>query len=329
MLYPVPSTAATLQAADAVDRRLRRRRHARRAAAGTRYRLLALTSESERARRRCARPACCRLIGDLDEPATLQRLGRPGRCGAAPCAAGAARQASTRARCTCCTRSPARAACGASSTPARPASTATATASASTRRGARNAQTDRARRRVDAERRLRWYGRAMHARVTLLRIPGIYAPTGRAAIRASALRAGRRCLVPRRRCLHEPHPCRRPGARLRRGAGARLGRSAWCTSATTRDMKMGDYFDLAADLCRLPRPPRISAQQAVEQLSPASLSFMRESRRLVNRRLKRELRLRLRYPTVAEGPRCALDASERLRCLSRAARSSCDRPPAP
>jgi hypothetical protein len=33
-------------------------------------------------------------------------------------------------------------------------------------------------------------------------------------------------------------------------------------------------------------------------MEPALLSFMSESRRLDNRRLKRELRLRLQYPTV-------------------------------
>jgi nucleoside-diphosphate-sugar epimerase len=67
------------------------------------------------------------------------------------------------------------------------------------------------------------------------------------------------------------------------------------------ELRMGDYFDLAADLCGLPRPPRISRAEAATQLSPLQLSFMSESRRLDNRRLKHELRLRLRYPIVAEG----------------------------
>ncbi|MGL6109526.1 MAG: SDR family NAD(P)-dependent oxidoreductase, partial [Rubrivivax sp.] len=67
------------------------------------------------------------------------------------------------------------------------------------------------------------------------------------------------------------------------------------------ELRMGEYFDLAADLCRLPRPPRISRAQALEQLPPMQMSFMSESRRLDNQRLKRELKLRLRYPTVAEG----------------------------
>ncbi len=62
---------------------------------------------------------------------------------------------------------------------------------------------------------------------------------------------------------------------------------------------MADYFDLVADRKGLPRPPRITRQQAREMIEPTLLSFMSESRRIDNRRLKRELRLRLRYPTVA------------------------------
>jgi hypothetical protein len=66
-------------------------------------------------------------------------------------------------------------------------------------------------------------------------------------------------------------------------------------------LKMGAYFDLAADLAGLPRPLRITRAQAREQISPMLLSFMSESRQLANRRLKHELRLRLQYPTVHEG----------------------------
>jgi nucleoside-diphosphate-sugar epimerase len=67
------------------------------------------------------------------------------------------------------------------------------------------------------------------------------------------------------------------------------------------DLRMGEYFDLAADLCGLPRPPRLSRADAAARLSPMQLSFMGESRRLLNGRLRRELKLRLRYPTVAQG----------------------------
>jgi nucleoside-diphosphate-sugar epimerase len=66
-------------------------------------------------------------------------------------------------------------------------------------------------------------------------------------------------------------------------------------------LKMGDYFDLVADHCGLPRPPRLSRAEASERIPSSLLSFMNESRRLSNQRLKTELRFKLRYPTVRDG----------------------------
>ena len=107
------------------------------------------------------------------------------------------------------------------------------------------------------------------------------------------------------------------GTRTSRGRTAMTNRiAAICVAALHRGLpqrvihasddttlKMGAYFDLAADLLGMPRPPRLGRDEAARVLSPLQLSFMSESRRLVNRRLKRELRVRLRYPTVAEGLR--------------------------
>jgi hypothetical protein len=64
---------------------------------------------------------------------------------------------------------------------------------------------------------------------------------------------------------------------------------------------MGAWFDALADAFALPRPPRISRAEAAKVLPPMQWSFMRESRRLINTRMKRELKLRLHYPTVAVG----------------------------
>jgi nucleoside-diphosphate-sugar epimerase len=67
-------------------------------------------------------------------------------------------------------------------------------------------------------------------------------------------------------------------------------------------MKMGDYFDLVADRAGLPRPPRIARAAADAGAIPeALLSFMRESRRLSNARMKSELGVKLRFPSVREG----------------------------
>jgi len=160
--------------------------------------------------------------------------------------------------------------------------------------------TDRARRRVDAEARVRWYGRALGASVSVLRIPGIYAgdrpgghPRERLARGTPVLAADDDVYTNH---IHADDLARACVAALHRGLPQRV----FHTSDDT-EMKMGDYFDLAADLCGLPRPPRITRQQAGEQMSAVQLSFMSESRRLDSSRLKRELRLSLRYPTVSEG----------------------------
>ena len=69
------------------------------------------------------------------------------------------------------------------------------------------------------------------------------------------------------------------------------------------EMKMGQWFDAIADAHHLPRPPRVSWEEAEARIAPMLLSFMSESRRLSNLRMKRELRARLRYPT----PQAMLD----------------------
>ena len=163
-----------------------------------------------------------------------------------------------------------------------------------------NPATDRARRRVDAESRLRWYGRAFGARVTLLRIPGIYASDREGGHPRGRLARGTPVLAPEvdvyTNHIHADDLARACVAALHRGAPQRV--LHVCDNTT---LKMGDYFDLAADLCGMARPRRIGIEQARAELSPMQLSFMGESRRLSNARLKRELRLRLRYPTVSQG----------------------------
>ena len=160
--------------------------------------------------------------------------------------------------------------------------------------------TDRAQRRVDAEQRLRWYGRAFGVAVTLLRIPGIYAadrpgghPRERLARGAPVLDAAHDVYTNH---IHADDLARACVAALHRGAPQRV-----LHVSDDTEMKMGDYFDLVADLDGVARPRRISRADAEAQLSPMQMSFMGESRRLINTRLKRELRLRLRYPTARQG----------------------------
>ncbi len=158
--------------------------------------------------------------------------------------------------------------------------------------------TTRALRRADAEARVRWFGRRSGVRVSILRIPGIYEPDRP----LERLRRGTPVLAAAddvyTNHIHADDLARACVAALVRGLPQRV-----VHASDDTEMKMGDYFDLAADIAGLPRPPRVARGEAAGVLSPMQLSFMGESRRLVNRRLKRELRLGLRYPTVREGLR--------------------------
>ncbi|MDB5743341.1 MAG: NAD-dependent epimerase/dehydratase [Polaromonas sp.] len=160
--------------------------------------------------------------------------------------------------------------------------------------------TPRSQRRVFAEGQVRLFGRATATPVHILRIPGIYAadreggtPRGRLLKGTPVLQREDDVYTSH---IHADDLARACLAALWRGKPQRV--SNVCDDT---QLLMGDYFDLAADLYRLPRPPRIPRSTANKQLPLMLLSFMSESRRLDNRRMKEELGLALRYPTVHEG----------------------------
>jgi nucleoside-diphosphate-sugar epimerase len=155
-------------------------------------------------------------------------------------------------------------------------------------------ETGRARRRVAAETALRDWGVRNGVAVSILRVPGIYADD---RLPLDRLRKGTPALLPDEDSytnhIHADDLARIIATAMLR---ARPGRSYNCVDDSA--LKMGDYFDLVADRFGLPRAPRISREQAESQLPYTLMSFLRESRRIGNRRLKRELKIRLRFPTV-------------------------------
>ena len=160
--------------------------------------------------------------------------------------------------------------------------------------------TPRAQRRVDAERLLRSLGQRVGIPTTVLRIPGIYAPDRVGGTPRERLLRGTPVLLAQddvfTNHIHANDLARACWLAVWRTQGQR------CFNVSDdTELKMGDYFDLAADLFGLPRPPRIGRQEARSALPLALLSFMSESRRLDNRRMKTELGLRLRYATVRDG----------------------------
>ena len=175
--------------------------------------------------------------------------------------------------------------------------------------------TARGKRRVDAEERVRSLAKrprrasfVVHRaaarlnrrpahRVSILRAPGIYAadrlPLERLRRGDPVLRAVDDVFTNH---IHAEDLAVLTLRALLFGRGGRV-----FNAADDSQIKMGDYFELVADAFNLPRPPRLARAEAALRLSPMTLSFMSESRRLDNTRIKRELKMRLRYPSVAEG----------------------------
>ena len=155
-------------------------------------------------------------------------------------------------------------------------------------------QTPRALRRADAEARLRRFGRARRVAVSILRAPGIYAgdrlPLARLERGLPLLQEAEDIFTNHIHAVDLANIARRA---LAHGRPGRI-----YNAADESVLKMGEYFDLIADRFGLPRAPRLPRAEIVQRLTPAMLSFMGESRRLTNARIKRELGVRLEYPDV-------------------------------
>lgn len=169
-----------------------------------------------------------------------------------------------------------------------------------------NAQSPRAQRRLDAENRIRAWGKKNGVRTGILRVPGIYAED---RLPLDRLRAGTMAIASEEDSytnhIHADDLARIIVAALHNAKPNRV----YHTSDDS-ELKMGDYFDAVADACNLPRPPRLPRAEAERAVTPLLWSFMSESRRLKNTRMRRELKVTLRYPTVAEF------IAKNLRCAS-------------
>ena len=152
----------------------------------------------------------------------------------------------------------------------------------------------RALRRVDAEQVLRRWALRAKSRLAILRVPGIYAadrlPVERLKQGTPALNAADDVYTNH---IHADDLARIIALALFRAQSQRV-----YHTVDDSALKMGEYFDLVADAFGLPHPPRLPRSELAKQVSPMLLSFMSESRQLLNQRMKQELGVRLVYPTV-------------------------------
>ncbi len=154
----------------------------------------------------------------------------------------------------------------------------------------------RAERRVDAERVLRRWARHHEGKLSILRVPGIYAAD---RLPLERLRQGTPALLDAddvyTNHIHADDLAQIIALALFRALPLRV-----YHTVDDSALKMGDYFDQVANAFKLPLPPRVPRAELSKQVSPMLLSFMSESRRLSNQRMKTELGVRLRWPAVSD-----------------------------
>ena len=159
-----------------------------------------------------------------------------------------------------------------------------------------NAQTARAQRRIDAEQQIRSWATRNQVHASILRVPGIYAAD---RLPLDRLRTGTPAIVQEQDSytnhIHADDLARIVLAALHKAKPNRI-----YHASDDSQLKMGDYFDAVADAHHLPRPPRLTRAAVERAVSLMLWTFMSESRRLTNTRMKRELKIRLRYPAVAD-----------------------------
>ena len=163
-------------------------------------------------------------------------------------------------------------------------------------------QNARAQRRVAAENCLRTWARRSHSCLSILRVPGIYAAD---RLPLERLHKGTPALI-EADDVYTNHIHADDLAQLIRLALFRALPNRVYHAVDDSEMKMAAYFDLVADAFALPRPPRLPRAELAQQVSPVLLSFMSESRRMQNQRIKLELGARLRYASVVDGVAAAV-----------------------
>jgi nucleoside-diphosphate-sugar epimerase len=162
-----------------------------------------------------------------------------------------------------------------------------------------NALTSRAKRRLDAEMVLQEWGKRLGVAVVILRVTGIYGP-GRLPL--ARLRQGHPVL------REEESP---PTNRIHADdlaavcvAAAEKGKPGEIFNVSDgQPGTMSQFFNAAADLLGLPRPPRVSMDEARRVMAPMMLSYLTETRRMDNRKMRERLGVTLRYPDLESGLR--------------------------
>ena len=160
-----------------------------------------------------------------------------------------------------------------------------------------NPQTDRGRRRLDAENALREWANEYQVPYAILRVSGIYGPGRLTVVRfQKGVPQIREEQAPFSNRIHQDDL-----AMVCMAAAERAPNGAIYNVCDGHPSTMSHYFKSVAAAVGLPMPTEIDMELAQKELSSGMLSYLSESRRLSNAKLLQELDIRLQYPDLAAG----------------------------
>lgn len=155
--------------------------------------------------------------------------------------------------------------------------------------------TDRAKRRLNAEQTLKAWCERHQVSWVILRVPGIYALD---RLPLQRIKKG----IPMVRAIEAGWTNRIHADDLANVAKKAMENSSAngqiYNACDGKPSVMTDYFDRVADYAKLPRPPKITLSEAEDLLSPGILSYLKESRKISNEKMLRELHITLEYPNL-------------------------------
>ena len=156
--------------------------------------------------------------------------------------------------------------------------------------------TERAKRRHHAEQSLFSWARARGVETVILRVGGIYGPGRLPRSRIANMIVICPDQAPYSNRIHAHDLARVCIAAMRNAPPGAI-----YNVSDGHPTTMTDYLYRVADRFGLMRPRCVDLARAPELLSPAMLSFVRESRRLDITKMQRDLGVELRYPTLEAG----------------------------
>jgi nucleoside-diphosphate-sugar epimerase len=159
------------------------------------------------------------------------------------------------------------------------------------------ATTARALRRIDAETQLKTWATKHSVDYIILRVPGIYAKD---RLPLQRIKSGE----PIVRLNEAPWTNRIHADDLAQAcllAMSSTVRNEILNISDDHPSSMTDYFNAVADYAALDRPPQLPLDVALKSLSAGMQSYLQESRRIDNAKMKSVLGVQLKYPDLQSG----------------------------